>query len=134
IDTYNAMLEDEHADGRALAALDVLYGQLGRWEPYVETLRRRIELDVGETEIIDLKFRLGQTLEKHLGDASGALENYREILFLDSRHEGARLALESMLTGDLKSDAAASLEGIYEERADWPKLGGARERVGATEG
>ena len=32
----------------ALAALDVLYGRLGRWEPYVDVLRRRIELDVGE--------------------------------------------------------------------------------------
>ena len=41
-------------------------------------------------ELIDLKFRLGQTLEKHLGDAAGALENYREILFLDARHTTAR--------------------------------------------
>ena len=38
-----------------------------------------------------------QTLEKHLGDAAGALENYREILFLDAQHEGARAALEAML-------------------------------------
>ena len=36
------------------------------WEPYVDVLRQRIELDVGEAELIDLKFRLGQTLEKHL--------------------------------------------------------------------
>ena len=39
-------------------------------------------------ELIDLKFRLGQTLEKHTGDAAGALENYREILFLDAQHDG----------------------------------------------
>ena len=71
IDTYNAVLEDEPTDVRALAALDVLYRQLERWEPYVDTLRRRIELDVGEAELIDLKYRLGQTLEKHTGDAGG---------------------------------------------------------------
>jgi tetratricopeptide (TPR) repeat protein len=134
IDTYNAVLEDEARDGRSLAALDVLYGQLERWEPYVDTLRRRIELDVGEAEIIDLKYRLGQTLETHLDEASAALENYREILFLDSRHEGARLALEKMLAGDLKGDAAAILEGIYEERADWQKLIGVLEILASVEG
>ena len=36
IDTYVAVLEDEPTDAQALAALDVLYGQLGRWEPYVD--------------------------------------------------------------------------------------------------
>ena len=49
------------------------------------------------SELIDLKFRLGTTLEKHLGDAAGALENYREILFLDAQHEGAQAALEALL-------------------------------------
>ncbi|HTB73517.1 MAG TPA: hypothetical protein VK762_09755, partial [Polyangiaceae bacterium] len=122
IDTYVQVLEDEPSDVQALAALDVLYGRLGRWEPYVEVLRRRIELDVNEKELVDLKFRLGTTLEKHLGDAAGALENYREILFVDAAHEGARAALESMLEGDLRSDAAQILESIYEERGDWPKL------------
>ena len=116
------MLEDEPSDVQALAALDVLYGRLGRWEPYVDVLRRRIELDVGEKELVDLKFRLGSTLEKHLGDVAGALENYREILFVDQSHEGARAALESMLAGELRSDAAQILESIYEERGDWPKL------------
>jgi golgin subfamily B member 1 len=123
IDTYNAVLEDEPTDPHALKALDVLYGQLERWQPYVDTLRRRIELDVGEEELIDLKFRLGQTLEKHTGDPAGALENYREILFLDAQHEGAREALEALLQNtDLRAEAAAILENIYEERGDWPKL------------
>jgi tetratricopeptide (TPR) repeat protein len=134
IDTYKAVLEDEPADARSLAALDVLYGQLGRWEPYVDTLRRRIELDVAEGELVDLKFRLGQTLEKHLGDSAGALENYREILFVDSQHEGARLALEALLEHpDLRAEAAAILESIYEERGDWTKLIAALEILSAAE-
>ena len=135
IETYNTILEDEATDGRALAALDVLYGQLSRWEPYVETLRRRIELDVGEKELIDLKYRLGQTLEKHLNDAAGALENYREILFIDAQHEGARVALEALMQGsELRAEAAAILEAIYEERGDWLKLIAAAEILSATEG
>ncbi len=123
IDTYNAVLEDEPQDGVALVALDRLYGQLERWEPYVDVLRKRIELDNPEAEIVDLKFRLGTALEKHTDDAAGALENYREILFVDAQHEGARAALESMLQHpELKSEAAAILESIYEERGDWNKL------------
>ncbi len=122
IETYGRVLDDEPADAQALAALDVLYGRLGRWEPYVEILRRRIELDLGEAQLVDLKFRLGQTLAKHLTDPSGALENYREILFIEPEHEGARMALETMLAGPLRVDAASILESIYEERSDWANL------------
>jgi tetratricopeptide (TPR) repeat protein len=131
IETYAQVLEDEATDAHALAALDVLYGRFGRWEPYVDVLRRRIELDVGERDLIDLKYRLGQTLEKHLSDPAAALENYREILFLDPQHEGARGALEAMLQGELQAEAAAILESIYEERGDWPQLIGALEILSA---
>jgi tetratricopeptide (TPR) repeat protein len=134
IETYVVVLEDEPSDPQALAALDVLYGRLGRWEPYVDVLRRRIELDVGEAELIDFKYRLGLSLEKHLADSAGALENYREILFVDPQHEGARQALESMLEGDLKAEAAAILESIYEERSEWPKLIHALEILSASQG
>jgi tetratricopeptide (TPR) repeat protein len=136
IETYVQVLEEEPTDGQALAALDVLYGRLGRWVPYVDVLRRRIELDQGERDLIDLKFRLGQTLEQHIDEAAGALENYREILFIDAQHEGARNALESMLTsgGALRAEAAAILESIYEERGDWPKLIQALEILSGSEG
>ena len=123
IATYVSVLEEEPTDATALTALDVLYGRLERWEPYVDVLRRRIELDNDEKSLIDLKFRLGTTLEKHVNDAQNALENYREILFLDAQHEGAKAALEAMLTHpDLKADAASILESIYEERGEWNKL------------
>lgn len=135
IDTYNGVLESEPTDVRALSALDVLYRQLERWEPYVDTLRRRIELDATEAELIDLKYRLGQTLEKHTGDAAGALENYREILFLDAQHTGAREALEALLTNeDLRGEAASILENIYEERGDWAKLLTALDILSESEG
>ena len=108
---------------RRSKALDVLYRELERLGAYVDMLRRRIELDVDEAELIDLKFRLGRTLEKHTQRSRGALENYREILFLDAQHDGAREALEALLdNADLRAEAAAILEDIYEERGDWPKL------------
>jgi tetratricopeptide (TPR) repeat protein len=67
--------------------------------------------------------------------AAGALENYREILFLNTQHEGARLALEAMVeNAELRAEAAAILEGIYEERADYAKLIGALEILSESEG
>ncbi|MDP9033167.1 MAG: tetratricopeptide repeat protein [Myxococcota bacterium] len=133
IETYVQVLDDEPNDPAALAALDVLYGKLGRWQPYVDVLRRRIELDVAEAELIDLKYRLGQVLERHVGDAAGALENYREILFVDPQSDGAKQALEGMLGGPLRAETAAILEPIYEERGDWEKLSAVLEILSAGE-
>ena len=97
VDTYRAVLDEDPADVPSLKALDKLYAQLEDHSSHVEILRRLIELDLTEAELVDLKFRLGTTLEHHLSDPSGALENYREILFLEAGHDGARLALEKML-------------------------------------
>ncbi len=134
IDTYRQVLEDSERDPDALAALDGLYRELEDWEPYVEILRSRIELDQPEEQLVDLKYRLGTTLEKHLGDAAGALENYREILFLDPANDAARLALENLLENpDLRAETAAILQEIYESRGDWPKLLGALEILAESE-
>ena len=100
-----------------------------------EMLRRRIELVSDESILIDLKYRLAQTQFEHLSDDRGALDNYREILFINQDHEGARLALEGMLKKkQLRGEAAAILEGIYEAREDWEKLIGALEILAVTDG
>ncbi|MBK8941678.1 MAG: tetratricopeptide repeat protein [Polyangiaceae bacterium] len=134
IDTYRQVLEDNERDPDALAALDRLYREQSDWEPYVEILRARIELDNTEEALIDLKYRLGSTLEKHLGDAAGALENYREILFIEQTNEPARVALENLLQNpELRAETAAILQEIYEVQADWPKLVGALEILAEAE-
>ena len=123
------------ATSQALAALDVLYGRLGRWEPYVDVLRRRIELDVGEKELVDLKFRLG-------ADPREAPRRRRRVRSRTtarssssiSRTRARARALEAMLEGELRSDAAQILESIYEERGDWPKLIHALEILSGAEG
>lgn len=128
IETYQAVLEEDPADAVALESLDRLYGVTEQWAAYAEILGRRIELDVSEETLVDLKYRLAQAQAVHLGDAGSALENYREILFLNQDHEGARLALEGMLAEEQHSGEAASiLESIYEAREDWEKLIGALE-------
>ncbi len=128
IETHQAVLEDDPADEGSLAALDALYLSAKNWSQYVDVLRKRIDLSADDRLLIDLKHRLAGALHDHLHDPSGALENYREILFLDADHEGARLALEAMLAEKpLRAEAAAILEAIYEARADWDKLIGVLE-------
>ena len=123
VGTYLQVLDDERMDSQALAALDKLYRAQEKWEEYADVLRKRIEIADEELLLIDLKYRLGVTLEKHLHDPSGALDNYREILLIDAGNDAARAALEAMLeNADLRAEAAGILEEIYESRSDWEKL------------
>ncbi|MFO0589178.1 MAG: tetratricopeptide repeat protein [Polyangiaceae bacterium] len=132
--TYNKVLEEEPMDPQALAALDGLYLAQEDWENYADVLRKRIEIEDVEANLVDLKYRLGSTLEKHLNDAAGALENYREILLIDPNNEHARVALEALLSNEsLRAEAAAILQEIYEGRGDWEKLIQALEILAAAE-
>ncbi len=125
--TYEEVLTEDPSDERALAALDALYQKTEQWQEYAEVLNRRIELAGGEDVLLDLKCRLAQAQQEHLGNQQAALENYREILFINQDHEAARAALEGMLSGSLKGEAASILERIYEASEQWEKLLGALE-------
>ena len=121
VETYKEVLDETSDDAQALASLDELYKGLEDWAAYADVLRKRLELPNEDATIVDLKYRLGQALEKHLADERGALDNYREILGLDASHDGARLAPEGMLERselEIKNEVAGNLEGIYEARED----------------
>ena len=134
VDTYRKVLDESPMEPGALGALDNLYRELEDYEPYVEILKSRIELDNTEAELIDLKYRLGTTLEKHLGDAAAALESYREILFLDPANDPARVALEHLLENpELRAETASILQEIYESRGDYTKLIGVLEILAEAE-
>src|SRR5690606_35265811 len=122
IATYEQVLSQNPADEQALAVLDRLYFRIKRFQDYAETLRRRIDLQTDEKELIDLKFRLAQAEVTHLDEPAAALDNYREILTLEPEHVGARTALEQMLSGKLRSEAAGILENIYEVSGQFDKL------------
>src|SRR5690606_35406199 len=123
IATYESVLAEDEDDLVALAALDELYAATEAWEQQCETLLARVERAESDEQLVQLKFRLAEVQEKRLEDPALALENYREVLLLNMEHPGARLALESLLENDeLKGDAAAILETVFEQREDWEKL------------
>ncbi|MEM9188384.1 MAG: tetratricopeptide repeat protein [Myxococcota bacterium] len=125
IDAYRAII-DEYGDEQteAYRSLDVLYEQRGRYHDLAETLERRIDLGPeSHEELAALKFRLARALEQHLEDKPRAVELYREVLSLMPEHDGAREALESLLSSEeVATQAAEILEPIYEVRGDWESL------------
>ncbi len=124
--TCLAIVAEFGDEADALAALDRLYEKLERWPELVDVLERELVLhqaDGSEEKATEIKFRLGRVLEARLGRARDAVVHYREILAFTPEHEGARLALESLLRDpDLRGEAARILEPVYELRADWEAL------------
>jgi tetratricopeptide (TPR) repeat protein len=116
---------------KALSALDRVFLRNSKWPELADVLSRQITIVGPEDDKprhLELKFRLGQLREQHLGDAAGAIEVYRDILDIDPGHAGARTRLEARL-GDAehKLAAAAILEPIYEQLGEWRPLVGVHE-------
>ena len=134
IETYVQVLEDEPTDAHALAALDVLYGRLGRWEPYVDVLRRRIELDVGEARAHRSEVPpRADAREAPRRRRRRARELPRDPLPRSAARGRAHARSRPCSRATSQAEAAAILESIYEERGDWPKLIDALEILSASQ-
>ncbi|HUT79361.1 MAG TPA: tetratricopeptide repeat protein, partial [Polyangia bacterium] len=126
IDVYLKIIEMAGDEARSLSALARLHTAEERWPALVDVLQRQLDQGVLEqaTEL-ELKHRLGQVLEHHLGDKSRALECYREVLAVEPENEPATSALEGLLAEkEQQGEAARILAPLYEEREAWEKLVG----------
>ncbi|MEM9069478.1 MAG: tetratricopeptide repeat protein [Myxococcota bacterium] len=124
IAAYNDIL-GEYGFGEvdAFRALDRLYEAEQRWQEFADTLEKRIELSESHEEMAAHKFRLARALEQHLDEKPRAVELYREVLTILPEHDGARSALEELLSDEGVGVAAARiLEPVYEVRGDWAPL------------
>jgi tetratricopeptide (TPR) repeat protein len=123
IATYKRILEVDFENREAIYALDRLYSASQRWNELAEILRKEIQLAGSDEEIVDLQFRLGQVLEQRLGDLSGAIEVYRDILGTNDGHGPTLDALEMLfLEGHHQMEIAGILEPLYEAAAEYEKL------------
>jgi tetratricopeptide (TPR) repeat protein len=111
ISRYRAVLEVDAGNASALRALDRLYEALEQWPQVAEVLRRELTLsDLSPDDAVSLRYRLGQVLERQLGDAAGALAVYREIIDVQADHAETVAALEAMFArGVLRGEVAAAL-------------------------
>lgn len=123
IRTYKRILEVDFDNREAVLALDRLYSYSEQWKELSEILRKEIQLAESDAEIVGLQFRLGQVLEQSLGDLSGAIEVYRDILGADPTHVATLSALEMLfLDGHHQLEIAAILEPLYETTGEFEKL------------
>ena len=128
IATLRRILDVEFDNKPAVLSLDRLYTQTAQWPELTETLKREIQLAEADHEVAALQYRLGQVLEKQLGDRKGAVEVYREILTANPTHAETLGALEEMFhAGHLQMEIAAVLEPLYEASAEYGKLHGINE-------
>lgn len=113
---YQDILKTDPDDLQALRALGRLYQATEQWKDLAKVLELQLALCAADAlASADLKFALGDVLQKHLDDAGGAVEAFQEALSLDPNHVGARAALEGYLGVKKHQMAAvAALEPIYE--------------------
>lgn len=113
---YQDILKTDPDDLQALRALGRLYQATEQWKDLAKVLELQLALCAADAlASADLKFALGDVLQKHLDDAGGAVEAFQEALSLDPNHVGARAALEGYLGAKKHQMAAvAALEPIYE--------------------
>ncbi len=123
IDAYERVLELDPDDLTALGRLDVLYQASGNWKELLSVLEHEAELAGDPTEVLGYRFRVAELWQRRLGDASRAVEGYRELLEVVPDHEPTIAALEEMIrAGAEPVGAAGVLEPVYRAAAEWTRL------------
>ena len=59
-----------------------------------QLLERQVELAGASAHAVDLKHRMGRLWERELGEATRAVETYREVLMVDAVHQPTLEALD----------------------------------------
>jgi tetratricopeptide (TPR) repeat protein len=123
IATWEQVLEVAPERRDAVAALEALYREQGRWPDVVELYERRLGFATSIEEAVALRVQLGEIHEQHLHDVETAIDNYAAALGGDSRHAVALAAIERYLRDpDVRMVAAEVLEPIYVAQQRWTDL------------
>jgi tetratricopeptide (TPR) repeat protein len=91
--TYERLLRLDPTHLPALRALGRLHARAGRWTELVAMCRAEAEASTSPESAAALLFRVGELLERHLGQGREAVVAYREALALAPAHLGALRAL-----------------------------------------
>ncbi len=100
IHAYQQALTQDPASKEALSALDRLYRRTEQWEPLIDVLSRRVELETAtrsdETNIVRLRLEIGQIWDLRLFDAGQSITAYQQVLDVDPSNLQALRALEAL--------------------------------------
>ena len=96
IHSYQQALHHGPTSQSALTALDRLYRRVEQWEPLIDILNRRAELDTDEQNIVRFRLEVGQIWDLRLFDAGQAIAAYNKVLDVDAQNLTALRALEGL--------------------------------------
>jgi tetratricopeptide (TPR) repeat protein len=117
------------ADRDALAALQRLAEQAGRWSEVVSVARRRRELATSAEERLELTLRLGELLVTQVPDYAAAVVELRAVLEARPADRRAIAALEAIAAATAEhaddgwvDEVSRLIESAYEAAGEWSKL------------
>ncbi|MDQ3032095.1 MAG: hypothetical protein M3Y87_06740, partial [Myxococcota bacterium] len=80
IAVHNERLEFDQDDQGALAALERLYQQLGRWQPLIGVLQSRDAIATDDASRKEIALRIGAIWDEKLNDRENAIVAYNEVI------------------------------------------------------
>src|SRR5690606_38461370 len=120
IDCYEQALA-EAKPREAYDGLERLYARAERWLDLASHYERMLDDGVGDP--VEVRYRLGAVLLDHQRDAWSAIEQFRQALDLDGRHEATIAALERLMEDEEhRATAAEILEPVFLQQMKWPKV------------
>ncbi|HKE15362.1 MAG TPA: tetratricopeptide repeat protein [Kofleriaceae bacterium] len=119
---WRAVLAVETGAEDALAGLERIYREAGRWADLRSLCQEQLVNTLDNNRRIDLLFAIAELSEAMLADQDGAVSAYRQALEVDPSHAGAFQALERLLEGsrrwaELEELLAAEQDAVGEEGA-----------------
>jgi tetratricopeptide (TPR) repeat protein len=115
IEAYRAALEADPQTLEALNALERLYRKLEQWPELIEILSKKAHAIEDTEQVVQLKHQIGRLYEERLGDASRAIETFKEILAVDPQNVEALKALERLYE---KTGAMEQYLDVLEQQLD----------------
>jgi tetratricopeptide (TPR) repeat protein len=96
IHAYQQAMVCDPASKGALTALDRLYRRAEQWEPLIDVLTRRAELETEEQSVVKFRLEVGQIWDLRLFDAGQSITAYQQVLDVDPQNLVALRALEQL--------------------------------------
>ena len=93
---YQQVLELDDRDSVAIAALEVAFQRMERWEDLREIYQRKAELAENPADKKSIFYALGALYEQSIGDSERAIEAFQSVLDLDAEDATAIEALDRL--------------------------------------
>ena len=125
---YQEMLVLDSQNQVALAALERLYAQQGRFAELTENLQEQLALTENDSQKVVLLAHLARVQAQDLEDVETAIATYQQVLALEPTHAEAIAALEAFLPQEAYGLVVAPLlENVYRAQSQWANLIGVYE-------